>query len=117
MDCRETREVLSEYLEQSLPDCEAALVQEHLAACAECSAELDDLDATLSVIHSLPRHEPVFDLWQEFAPRMAEIQAEAGLDSRDRVRLSFSHFLTTLKEGWLMFRTVVRYSYTSDGQS
>ncbi len=58
---------LSAFLDGELPTTEHAQLQVHLTDCAECRAELHDLDAARTAVRSLPRLEP-----PEFlAPRRA----------------------------------------------
>jgi putative zinc finger protein len=56
MTCHETRERLSELLDEALPARERADVEGHLAGCPECRRELERLRATVSL---LARVEPV----------------------------------------------------------
>jgi len=56
MTCHESRERLSELLDEVLPARELALVDAHLADCPECRRELERLRATVSL---LQRVEPV----------------------------------------------------------
>ena len=56
MTCHESRERMSELLDEVLPAQECALVEAHLADCPECRRELDRLRATVSL---LQRVEPV----------------------------------------------------------
>ena len=52
MNCQESRELMSGYLEQYLTEPETALVTEHLSGCAGCRQELADLDETLRLVRS-----------------------------------------------------------------
>lgn len=110
MNCREARDLMSDYLEQVLAEPEASLLRDHLAGCSACREELADLDTTLRVVHGLPRQEPVIDLWQEFAPKFAEIRANSKLSPSERVSEYFSCLFGAIREGWMIFVTVVRYS-------
>jgi hypothetical protein len=56
MTCHESRERLSELLDEVLPARERALVEAHLADCPECRRELERLRATVSLLR---RVEPV----------------------------------------------------------
>ena len=76
MECFAAREMMSAYLEQYLSDAETCLLEQHVAGCPACRAELNDLRETLRVVHSLPRQEPAIDLWEQFAPEFEEICAE-----------------------------------------
>jgi len=56
--------------EQRLP------ISEHLAACKECRAELERIEAVLAALDTLPVPDPGADygrqVWKEIAPRLAE---------------------------------------------
>lgn len=54
MTCTENREQHSALLDGELPAAERARVEAHLAACAECSAELARLARMLGMLHALP---------------------------------------------------------------
>jgi anti-sigma factor RsiW len=51
-------------------------ISEHLAACAECRAELQHIESVLTVLDKLPVPDPGPDygrqVWKEIAPRLAE---------------------------------------------
>lgn len=105
MRCYDARNLLSEYLDDELSGPQRDTVQHHLAECAACRSEYEELRRTFGIIHSLPRQEPVFELWQEFAPRFAEIHAEMSMGP---VRLYFSRLSSAISEGWTIFLNVVR---------
>ena len=118
MDCREARRLMSDYLEEYLADSEADVLMEHLADCEECRAELAELDQMLDVVHGLPRQTPVSDLWEEFAPKFAEIRAEMRAGIRGRTILYFAHLWDAIIEGWTIFVSAVRYNtkrWSADG--
>ncbi len=100
MNCQESRELMSGYLEQYLTESQTALVTEHLAGCAECRQELADLDETLRVVRGMPEREPVFDMWPELAAMCADIRMELRLNPADRVRRWFVSFILAFKDGW-----------------
>lgn len=110
MECHEAKQYMSDYLEQFLSDADANLLTEHLADCGECRSELDELRSALRVMHELPRREPVFDLWQEFAPKFAEIRAEMKLSRRERINLYFTRLFGAISEGWRIFALVVGFN-------
>lgn len=111
MECREARELMSDYFEQYLAEPEEGLLREHLADCGECRAELADLEKTLTIVHGLPRQAPIADLWPEFAPKFAEIRAEMQVSLLERMRLYFVRLFDALSEGWAIFVTTVRMNY------
>jgi hypothetical protein len=54
MTCHETREQLSLLMDEALAAPERAAVDAHLAACAECRRELEQLRATVALLDRLP---------------------------------------------------------------
>ena len=56
MECAEIKELLSEYLDETLDSKTKVLVQEHVQTCSGCKAELDSLRSLVGVLGSL---EPV----------------------------------------------------------
>lgn len=58
MNCRETRELLSEYLDQRLASRQSTALKEHLAACRDCREELEALRRTVSLLGALDEIEP-----------------------------------------------------------
>src|SRR2546427_8519063 len=53
-----------------------AVISQHLAACEECRAELQRIEAVLAALDALPMPDPGADygrqVWKEIAPRLAE---------------------------------------------
>jgi len=53
-----------------------AVISEHLAACEECRAELERIEAVLAALDTLPVPDPGADygrqVWREIAPRLAK---------------------------------------------
>lgn len=104
MKCKHIQEALSDYLEGGLDPPERQDVAEHLAACADCAREAQEMTRTLAVLHDrLPRHEPVLDLWAEFAPHFAAQRAEARLGIAARLRLRLSRFWGNVAYGAILF--------------
>ena len=50
-------DLLSAHLDDELPPSVAAEVEAHIASCAACRAELDELDGARTTLRSLPRLE------------------------------------------------------------
>lgn len=100
MRCNEARDLLSEYLDGTLPIAQIEQVRHHLSECSVCREEYEELSETLNLIHSMPRQEPVFEIWQEFAPKFAEIHAEMRMGP---LRFYFSRVYNAVKEGWVIF--------------
>jgi hypothetical protein len=74
MDCNGIRERLSAYLEDAVPREERVLIEEHLKSCAECSADLADLNKTIEHLKGLEEVEPPAWMTQKI---MAELREEA----------------------------------------
>jgi hypothetical protein len=58
MNCQETRELLSEYLDQRLASGQSTAVEEHAASCRDCHEELEALRRTVSLLGRLDETEP-----------------------------------------------------------
>jgi hypothetical protein len=56
--CSGTRALASEYMDGRLGREERTRVEEHLAACPRCRAELESLRATVALLHGLPEVAP-----------------------------------------------------------
>src|SRR3989442_12763778 len=56
-----------------------AVISQHLAACEECRAELQRIEAVLAALDTLPVPDPGADygrrVWQQIAPRLPEKRA------------------------------------------
>ncbi len=63
---------LSAYLDGELAAAELAAVEQHLAACAECRATLEDLKRLVRRAGSLDDRPPERDLWRGIAARLGE---------------------------------------------
>lgn len=74
----EVRAALSEYLEGDLDLGRRALVDAHLDGCGECSHEVDQLIATVSLLRALPDPEPPFDLANNVMRRVRSGEADSG---------------------------------------
>jgi hypothetical protein len=53
--------------------------------------------------HSLPKREPILDMWTELAPKIATYQAEERLTIPARLRLRTGRFLGTVAAGAILF--------------
>jgi anti-sigma factor RsiW len=58
MTCHDAREQLTALLDDALAAPERAVVDAHLASCAECRRELEQLRATVALIACRPRARP-----------------------------------------------------------
>lgn len=107
MKCKVTRALISEYLDQTLPPDVHDRMTEHLASCAGCRREMEEIQQTLGIIRSLSRQEPVINLWEEFASRMQEVRESP--DSAPEKALG-PRLTGALREGWATFITVTVYN-------
>ncbi len=108
MRCEHVREALSNYLEGGLPPPERHAVAEHLGECADCAGQERGVAAMLSLLHErVPRHEPVLDLWAEFAPKMAAVRAEEKMRVFPRFKLRLSRFWGNVAYGAILFTQAV----------
>jgi anti-sigma factor RsiW len=61
--CREFVELVTEYLEGTLPDAERARLEAHLAECDGCAGYLEDMRRLVGTLHEVP--EPPDDVTRE----------------------------------------------------
>ncbi len=92
MDCDQTREHLSAFLDGELPDEAGDGVRAHLAACPACRADLEELHATANLLGRLPLRPAPADLAESIERAIArralraDSAAGAGRPSSDRLR-------------------------------
>jgi len=93
----------SDYLEDALDPATRDAMQAFLAERPESAAELIAFERTLALVRRLPPREPSLDLWREFAPRMAEYQAERRMSLGQRVRLNWLRMLSQFSAGLILW--------------
>ena len=104
MRCKHIQEALSDYLEGGLTGPAQQEMAEHLSECARCAREEQQMVSMLRILHEQAvRHEPVIDLWTEFAPQMAAVRAEERLGIFARLRLRVSRFWGNVAYGAILF--------------
>ncbi len=67
---KHVRELLSVYIDQMCSAEEKKIVEAHLAECAECRLELEDLRKTITLVAGLKEIEPPADLWAGIEQRI-----------------------------------------------
>ena len=55
VDCIDTRQLSSDYLEENLPPKKLAAIQSHLSNCGPCRAFVDTLASTIGMLSRFPR--------------------------------------------------------------
>ena len=79
MTCDELRRRLDDYLDGALQAEERTDIEGHLADCAACRAELDELEGLVRRLGDLPEAiEPPRDLWPDISSRLAPPVVVAG---------------------------------------
>ena len=58
VDCIDTRQLSSDYLEENLPATKLAAVRNHLNNCGPCRAFVDTLASTIGILSRFPRVTP-----------------------------------------------------------
>jgi len=113
----------SEYVDGTLDPDEKDQLQAYLAANPECAADLMRFSRTLSIVHRLPAHEPVLDLWAEFSPKLAGYLAEKKQPG-SRLAGKWAGFKSQLSAGLILYtqalaeRTSARFGqYLEDIES
>jgi hypothetical protein len=83
---------LSEYLDDELGGAEREAVEQHLRACADCRAVLNDLKRVVAQAQTIPSRPPQADLWAGIAGRITEFPASTVVPfaSRPGRRVAFT---------------------------
>jgi anti-sigma factor RsiW len=68
MACTELVEIVTDYLDGTLPAAELARVRDHLTSCDGCQAHIEQMRATVRVLHSEPE--------EQAPPKMADALAD-----------------------------------------
>lgn len=71
MNCHDTRELLSEYIDSALPARAAWEVERHLSGCSACTGELNSLRRTVGLLADAPRFETSDDFMAKLQARIA----------------------------------------------
>lgn len=96
------------YREGGLAPPEHEAAARHVAGCPACAREDEETTAVLHILHAhVPRHEPVLDLWAEFAPKMAAYRAEERLGVAARLRLRAARFWGNVALGAILWTQAV----------
>lgn len=107
MNADVARTLFSDYLEKTLDPATRDAMQAFLAEHPDSAAELIAFERTLALLHRLPAREPSLDLWREFAPRMAEYQAERKMGLARRVRQNWQRMLSQVSAGLILWTHVL----------
>ncbi len=107
--CNHIQSMLSEYNDGNLTQKDKMLVAEHLASCDHCALEDAQLRRSLILLNHLAMPEPRLDLWQEFEPKMVEIEAERRLTPAGRLHLWWQHFVAHFAEGVVIYTHLVAH--------
>ena len=76
-DCREVRDLSSDYIDDELDSASKDRVSEHIGRCGPCNAFVNTLRATVSILRSTPKS----DAPEGFRDRVREaIKTEEGAD-------------------------------------
>ena len=103
MTPEEARVLYSEYLGDRLDVSTRHELQTYLAETPMAAAELIEFERTLLLLHHIPRREPSLDLWREFAPKLAEYQAERKQSLGGRLRMNWTRMLSELSTGAILW--------------
>ena len=96
MRCEDVQPLLSDHLDGALAPAEGAAVDGHLAGCAACRAELEDLRAVVAMLHAVPGEAMPGGLFDRIAAALAHEglpdAAELGCDeARDLLSARLEH--------------------------
>jgi anti-sigma factor RsiW len=105
--CKHIIPLLSEYHEGELSAKTHQEVAEHLAGCSECALADRDLRRSVTLLRHLPMPEPRLDLWSEFAPKLAQVEAERKLGIAGRLGAFWNHAMSSIAEGTVLYTQAV----------
>lgn len=77
MRCDDTLDLLSDYLDNALPDVERGRVDAHLAECAECRRELAEVRWVTELLHAVPAEPMPAELPSRVFAALAALPDEA----------------------------------------
>ena len=66
MVCDDHKDQLMGYLDNELSDRQRGLFEEHLAGCADCTAELEEFKKLKAITDEVPLVEPEDRIWQDY---------------------------------------------------
>ncbi len=72
MNCPRVKSLLEEYFEGSLAEPQATAVADHLATCADCAAELRQIERVVAALEAVPAALPGDGLLRSITARVAE---------------------------------------------
>jgi len=64
--CDDHKDQLMGYLDNELSDRQRGLFEEHLAGCADCTAELEEFKKLKAITDEVPLVEPEDRIWQDY---------------------------------------------------
>ncbi len=73
MNCSRVKSLLEEYFEESLAEPQATAVAEHLPTCADCAAELRQIERVAAALEAVPAAVPREELLRSIGARVAEL--------------------------------------------
>ncbi len=82
MKCTEIEERLTAYLENSLPNEERGVIEQHCADCIRCRDALKDLEKTKEILENLDELEPPPGLAEKVMARITETEEKKGWFAR-----------------------------------
>ena len=76
-ECRDTRVLFSDYIENTLSARDTWSVEKHLAECGDCSGYLHQMQATVQLLHAAPRYDTADDFMARLHQRLDGVEPEA----------------------------------------
>ncbi len=108
MHCLDVREQLSAYIDGMLDSSLVPALEEHLASCRECSAELAELKAAVEMVRQLPEVVPPPEFRDNLRRQLLTVQAAGGEGGRTGLlrRLTRGKWSGVLAVAALAFLTI-----------
>jgi len=96
MSCEKIREQFAGYLADDIDDTAKSAVRDHIAACAACRSEIEELSAVWTRLGVIPREQPSGRLRESFYAMLEEAKRTADAETAGRGRGRFREFLRGL---------------------
>jgi hypothetical protein len=96
MSCEKIREQFAGYLADDIDATAKSAVRDHIAACAACRAEIEELSAVWTRLGVIPREQPSGRLRENFYAMLEDAKRTADADAAGRGRGRLREFLRGL---------------------
>jgi predicted anti-sigma-YlaC factor YlaD len=112
MNCRAFRAVADDLLDGSLEKEDEQQARAHIAACARCRQEFEELKGAITALRRVPEAAIPEDMWESYRVYAARRDAERAVGLWDRLVGPWRRGLSAVCLGMILFITVVSTNTT-----